>query len=67
MNRPPFEVADIIRAHGNRFIEKNRSWLTWLQLRVLPVMPRFRDSIRNLICTANLFVVHYPERRHPTF
>ena len=24
MNRPPFEVADIIRAQGNRFIEKNR-------------------------------------------
>src|ERR1035437_1366598 len=35
MNRPPFEVADIIRQYGNRFIAKNRSWLTWLHLRVL--------------------------------
>ncbi len=30
MSRPPFEVADIIRAYGNSFIEKNRSWLNWL-------------------------------------
>jgi len=35
MNRPPFEVADSIRQHGNSFIAKNRSWLTWLHLRVL--------------------------------
>src|ERR1035437_460791 len=35
MNRPPCEVADIIRQYGNRFIAKNRSWLTWLHLRVL--------------------------------
>jgi len=35
MNRPPFEMADIIRQHGNSFIAKNRSWLTWLHLRVL--------------------------------
>jgi hypothetical protein len=35
MNQPPFEVADIIRQYGNSFIAKNRSWLTWLHLRVL--------------------------------
>jgi hypothetical protein len=35
MKRPPFEVADIIRQYGNSFIAKNRSWLTWLHLRVL--------------------------------
>jgi DNA replication protein DnaC len=35
MKPPPFEVADIIREYGSSFIEKNRSWLTWLQLRVL--------------------------------
>ena len=35
MNRPPFEVADIIRQHGNSFIAKNRSWMTWLHVRVL--------------------------------
>jgi len=35
MSRPPFEVADIIRQYGNSFVAKNRSWLTWLHLRVL--------------------------------
>jgi hypothetical protein len=35
MKRPPFEVADIIRQYGDSFIAKNRSWLTWLHLRVL--------------------------------
>ena len=35
MNQPPFEVADIIRQYGSSFIAKNRSWLTWLHLRVL--------------------------------
>jgi hypothetical protein len=35
MNRPPFEVADIIRQSGNSFIRKHRSWLTWLHLHVL--------------------------------
>jgi len=35
MNQPPFEVADIIRQYGNSFVAKNRSWLTWLHLRVL--------------------------------
>ncbi len=44
MNRPPFEVADIIRAHGNSFVEKNRSWLTWLQLRVLFAIEHCRTA-----------------------
>lgn len=35
MSRPPFEVADIIRQYGGSFIQRNRSWLTWLHLRVL--------------------------------
>jgi hypothetical protein len=35
MNRPPFEVADIVRQYGNSFTAKHRSWLTWLHLRVL--------------------------------
>ena len=28
MTRPPFEVADIIRQYGERFIETHRAWLT---------------------------------------
>jgi hypothetical protein len=35
MNRPTLEVADIIRAAGNSFIERNRNHLTWPQLKVL--------------------------------
>jgi hypothetical protein len=35
MNRPTLEVADIIRAAGNSFVERNRSHLTWPQLKVL--------------------------------
>lgn len=44
MNRPPFEVADIVRAHGNNFIEKNRSWLTWFHLRVLFAIEHCRTA-----------------------
>ena len=35
MNRPTLEVADIIRAAGKSFIERNRNHLTWPQLKVL--------------------------------
>ena len=35
MSAPPFEVADIVRAAGKNFIEKNRSRLTWQHVRVL--------------------------------
>jgi hypothetical protein len=35
VTRPPFEVADIIRQYGTRFIETHRAWLTAQHLRVL--------------------------------
>lgn len=44
MNRPPFEVADIIRAAGKAFIEKNRSWLTGLHRKVLSAIERCRTA-----------------------
>lgn len=44
MNRPPFEVADIIRACGRSFIEKNRSWLTWMHIRVLLAIEQCRTA-----------------------
>jgi predicted Zn-ribbon and HTH transcriptional regulator len=44
MTKPPFEVADIIRAHGNSFVERNRSWLTWLHLRVLFAIEHCRTA-----------------------
>jgi len=44
MNQPPFEVADIIRAAGKSFLEKNRSRLTWQHLRVLRAIERCRTA-----------------------
>ena len=34
MNRPPSEVADIIRAQGNRFLEHQPGWFTWQHYKV---------------------------------
>jgi hypothetical protein len=42
MMRPTLEVADIIRAQGERFIERSRSWLTWAQRKVLYAIARCR-------------------------
>jgi len=42
MNRPTIEVADIIRAQGNCFVDQNRSWLSFQQLKVLRVIERCR-------------------------
>ena len=44
MNRPPIEVADVIRAAGKDFIEKQRSWLTGLHLKVLSAIERCRTA-----------------------
>jgi len=44
VNKPPFEVADIIRAHGNSFVDRNRSWLTWFHLRVLFAIEHCRTA-----------------------
>jgi len=44
VNRPPLEVADIIRAVGRSFIEKNRSWLTGLHRKVLSAIERCRTA-----------------------
>jgi len=34
MNWPPLEVADIIRAQGNRFLEHQPGWFTWQHYKV---------------------------------
>jgi hypothetical protein len=44
MKAPPFEVADIVRAAGRSFIEKNRSRLHWQHLRVLRAIERCRTA-----------------------
>jgi len=44
MSRPTLEVADIIRAAGNSFIERNRDHLAWPQLKVLRAIRDCRTS-----------------------
>ena len=44
MKRPPIEVADIIHAVGKSFIDKNRSWLNGLHLKVLSAIERCRTA-----------------------
>jgi Putative transposase/Transposase zinc-binding domain len=44
MKAPPFEVADIVRAAGKSFVEKNRSRLSWQHLRVLRAVEHCRTA-----------------------
>src|SRR2546428_401872 len=44
MRRPPLEVADIIRAAGDAFIERNRHWLGWKHVKVLLAIARCRTA-----------------------
>jgi hypothetical protein len=44
VTRPPWEVADVIRRAGNRFIERYRESLTWAQMKVLTAIERCRTA-----------------------
>jgi hypothetical protein len=44
MSRPPLEVADLIRAAGADFIERNRSWIHWKHVKVLLAIARCRTA-----------------------
>ena len=44
MTRPPLEVADLIRAAGTAFIERNRHWLRWTHIKVLRAIARCRTA-----------------------
>ena len=44
MNRPPLEVADLVRAAGRAFIERSRKWITWQHLKVLRAIARCRTA-----------------------
>ena len=44
MTRPPWEVADIIRRAGSKFIQGHRGSLTWAQLKVLRAIERCRTA-----------------------
>jgi Transposase zinc-binding domain len=44
MCRPPLEVADLIHVAGHAFIERNRHWLSWKHVKVLPAIQRCRTA-----------------------
>jgi hypothetical protein len=44
MARPPLEVADLIRAAGEAFLERNRHWLRWKHVKVLRAIRRCRTA-----------------------
>src|ERR1022692_252152 len=44
MDRPPLEVADLVRAAGERFIEHSGKWLTWAHIKVLRAIARCRTA-----------------------
>ena len=44
MNRPPLEVADLIRVAGQRFVERSRHWLTGQHRKVLAAIERCRTA-----------------------
>ena len=44
MTRPPFEVADIVRRHGERFLETHRTWVTGAHRRVLRAIVQCRTA-----------------------
>ena len=45
MHRPPLEVADLIRAAGQKFIERSRPWLSGQHLKVLAAIERCRTAV----------------------
>ena len=45
MNRPLLELADIVRAAGQRFIDRPPAWFTWLHVRVLVATERCRTAM----------------------
>ena len=44
MSRPPYEVADIVRRHGDQFLETHRAWLTGQHRRVLRALVQCRTA-----------------------
>ena len=44
MTRPPFEVADIVRRHGDRFLETHRAWVSGQHRRVLRAIAQCRTA-----------------------
>jgi len=44
MNRPPLEVADIVRCAGTSFVERSRRWINGQHEKVLLAITRCRTA-----------------------
>jgi len=44
MDRPPLEVADLVRTAGDAFIERSRKWISWKHVKVLLAIARCRTA-----------------------
>jgi hypothetical protein len=44
MNRPVLEVADLVRAAGDAFVERSRQWIRWKHVKVLLAIARCRTA-----------------------
>jgi putative transposase/transposase-like zinc-binding protein len=44
MDRRPIEVADLVRAAGDAFIERSRTWITWKHVKALLAIARCRTA-----------------------
>jgi len=44
VTRPPFEVADLVRRHGDRVLEKHRAWVTGAHRRVFRAIAQCRTA-----------------------
>src|SRR5438046_763451 len=44
MDRPLLEVADLVRAAGDAFIERSRKWISWKHVKVLLAIARCRTA-----------------------
>ncbi len=57
MNRPPLEVADIVRYAGQSFIERSRKWINGQHEKVLLAITRCRTAgVSRLLCKRPSFV-----------
>ena len=44
MSQPPLEVADLVRAAGTAFLQRNRKWIRWAHIKVLLALTRCRTA-----------------------
>ena len=52
MNRPPLEMANIVRSAGQSFLQRSQRWISWQHQKVLLAITRCRTAALGAIATA---------------